>query len=206
MPSQLSWEEQQRREPLESHADLYSIIYTVEALEKAYVRDTISADDYTHACSKLIGQFKTLEHMMDGLNVREFMIRHELSCPAARHRLLEIGVPATVEYSRGGNSSTSKLHVAVAETVQHFITAMDALKLGMVAVDQVQPLLKDLLGSLTKIPNLSPTFEAKEKVRHWLTVLHSMRASDELQDEDVRQCLYDLDSGHTEFYRFLTAQ
>lgn len=27
--------------------------------------------------------------------------------------------------------------VAVAETVQHFITAMDSLKLNMVAVDQV---------------------------------------------------------------------
>ena len=28
--------------------------------------------------------------------------------------------------------------VAVAETVQHFITAMDSLKLNMVAVDQVR--------------------------------------------------------------------
>lgn len=28
---------------------------------------------------------------------------------------------------------------AVAETVQHFITAMDSLKLNLVAVDQVRP-------------------------------------------------------------------
>ena len=34
--------------------------------------------------------------------------------------------------------------VAVAETVQHFITAMDSLKLNMVAVDQVS--LKPVRG------------------------------------------------------------
>lgn len=34
-------------------------------------------------------------------------------------------------------SVQSNSAVAVAETVQHFITAMDSLKLNMVAVDQV---------------------------------------------------------------------
>ena len=35
-------------------------------------------------------------------------------------------------------SMQSNSAVAVAETVQHFITAMDSLKLNMVAVDQVR--------------------------------------------------------------------
>ena len=38
-------------------------------------------------------------------------------------------------------SMQSNSAVAVAETVQHFITAMDSLKLNMVAVDQVRALL-----------------------------------------------------------------
>lgn len=37
-------------------------------------------------------------------------------------------------------SMQSNSAVAVAETVQHFITAMDSLKLNMVAVDQVSAL------------------------------------------------------------------
>lgn len=205
MPAELSYEEQQRRERLASHADLFSIIHTVEALEKAYVRDSIPADDYTDACRKLIGQFKTVEHMLDGLTTHEFIARYQISCPAAKHRLLEIGVPATHEYSRGGDSSASKLSVAIAETVQHFITTMDALKLGMVAVDQVQPLLNDLLTAITKIPNLPPDFGAKEKAREWLTILHSMRASDELNATQVRQCLFDLESGYNEFHRSLSS-
>lgn len=201
---ELSWDEQQRRERLEPQADMFSIIYTVEALEKAYVRDAISADDYTDACRKLIGQFKIVEHTLD-ISVRELISRYEIACPAATHRLLEIGVPATVEYARGGDSAAGKLHVAVAETVQHFITAMDALKLGMVAVDQIQPLLNDLLAAVTKIPNLPPSFGAKEKVREWLTTLHAMRASDELDQAQVRQCLFDLESGYNEFHRSLSS-
>ena len=39
-------------------------------------------------------------------------------------------------------SMQSNSAVAVAETVQHFITAMDSLKLNMVAVDQVSTLLQ----------------------------------------------------------------
>ena len=41
--------------------------------------------------------------------------------------------------------------VAVAETVQHFITAMDSLKLNMVAVDQV-PMLFPLTQLLFALP------------------------------------------------------
>ncbi|KAJ1641369.1 hypothetical protein T492DRAFT_584 [Pavlovales sp. CCMP2436] len=86
LSASLSWEEEQRRERLAAEADLYSIIFTVEALERAYVRDTISPKAYTNACRKLIGQLKTLEHIIGGLSVRDFIVRHELSCPAAQHR------------------------------------------------------------------------------------------------------------------------
>ena len=40
---------------------------------------------------------------------------------------------------------------AVGETVQFFITTMDSLKLNMVAVDQLYPLLNDLMQSLNKV-------------------------------------------------------
>ena len=41
-------------------ADLFAILKTTEKLERAYVRDAISAKDYEPGCQKLIGQFKTL--------------------------------------------------------------------------------------------------------------------------------------------------
>jgi hypothetical protein len=41
-------------------ADLFAILKSTEKLERAYVRDTISAKEYEPLCSKLIGQYKTL--------------------------------------------------------------------------------------------------------------------------------------------------
>jgi len=40
--------------------DLYTIVKTTEKLERAYVRDVISAKDYEPLCEKLIAQFRTL--------------------------------------------------------------------------------------------------------------------------------------------------
>lgn len=42
------------------HADLYAIIKTTEKLERAYVRDAISPQEYEQACDRLIAQFKVL--------------------------------------------------------------------------------------------------------------------------------------------------
>ena len=80
------------------------------------------------------------------------MSTYNMQCPMAAHRLIKSGMPATREHEvhsarPGAPASTA---VAVAETVQHFITAMDSLKLNLVAVDQVYPLLSDLAGSLMK--------------------------------------------------------
>lgn len=41
-------------------ADLFAIVKTTEKLERAYVRDAVSAKDYEPLCAKLIAQFRTL--------------------------------------------------------------------------------------------------------------------------------------------------
>ena len=43
----------------ESLAEIYSIIITLDALEKAYLRDSVSESDYTETCSRLIKQYKS---------------------------------------------------------------------------------------------------------------------------------------------------
>lgn len=40
--------------------DLFAIIKATEKLERAYVRDDVSAADYESACEKLIAQFRVL--------------------------------------------------------------------------------------------------------------------------------------------------
>lgn len=197
------WNDKREREMYDSFADLYAIIKTTEKLEKAYVRDLVPSSDYESECLKLIAQFKTLSSSLrDSVpSIERFAEAYRMDCPAALNRLLVAGVPATVEHRSFSSASTASSAAAVAECVQHFITAMDSLKLNMVAVDQVHPLLVDLCSSLAKLGTgiLPSDFEGKVKMREWIARLAKMGAADELTEQQARQLLFDLESSYSAF-------
>ncbi|GJN17478.1 hypothetical protein PR202_gb04547 [Eleusine coracana subsp. coracana] len=201
------WNDKRERELLESYADLYAIIRATEKLERAYVRDLVSAADYETECLKLISQFNSLSSSLAGVvTIPRFVQAYRLDCPAALNRLLQSGVPATVELraaasaSSSGPASTTASATAIAQCVQSFITAMDAVKLNMLANDQVRPLLQELSTSMARLgPMLPPDFEGKVKVNEWLAKLHKMGAADELTEQQARQLNFDLDSAYAAF-------
>jgi ESCRT-I complex subunit VPS28 len=80
---------------------------------------------------------------------------------------------------------------------------MDAVKLELRAVDELQPLLSDLMDSLTRLPETPNEFEPNRKVKKWLQKLNALRAVDEIDEEDSRQLYHDLDSAYAEFTRYL---
>lgn len=47
------------RDLYESLAEIYSIIITLDALEKAYLRDSIKESEYTETCDRLLRQYKS---------------------------------------------------------------------------------------------------------------------------------------------------
>lgn len=193
------------RRRFEALADLYEVIKCTEHLETAYVRDSIGQDAYTTACNKLISQFKTAERTVVGngyaKDTRSFIHDYGLRCERAVERLLVAGVPATVMHRTSDGRGAS---VHVAETVQYFITAMDALEISQRAVDQLQPLLMDVMAGLNKNEALPADFAGKTKVQHWLVTLNEMRASDEIDDDQARQLMFDLRSAYDSFHRFLS--
>ena len=52
----LTRKQQQRHE---HRATLYAILLATEHLERAYIRDSVSSDEYERECHKLISQFHT---------------------------------------------------------------------------------------------------------------------------------------------------
>ena len=52
-------ENAREREEIENQAELYSIIKTLQELEKANIKDAISTKDYETQCSRLLVQYKT---------------------------------------------------------------------------------------------------------------------------------------------------
>ena len=203
------WTKSSEREQWENMAELYSIVTSVEHLEKAYIRDVITADQYTPECTKLIAQFKTALNLVRGRYQQDFelfMQDYQMHCPAAQNRL-KIGVPATIEHvimSQSAKDSSQQSAKYVAETVQFFITLMDSLKLNLIAVDQIHPVLADLMQSLNKLTSLPPDYQGRGKIKEWLVTLNKMKASDELSPEQARQLMFDLEQAHTSFYRSLS--
>lgn len=199
------FETSKERQIYDDQANLYAIILATEYLERAYARDDVDEKDYVKQCNKLISQFRLAEKavLAKDMTTEKFMATFHMDCPRAVERLLNMGIPEPLKSNAVMADDHSTVAVTIAETVQYFITAMDAVKLDQRAVDELQPLLSDLMDSLTKLPQVPNDFEPTRKVQKWLQLLNTMRAIDEIDDDDSRQLYHDLDSAYAEFTRYL---
>ncbi|KAI6105941.1 vacuolar protein sorting-associated [Pisolithus croceorrhizus] len=189
------------REKYSLLATLFGIIVALDFLERAYVRDSITAAEYSPACTRLLSQYMTmLKLVKDSIpSIEDFMTRFRLDTPAALHRI-KVGVPATVEHSSEAGPETGKW---IAETTQNFITFMDALKLRLRAKDQLHPILQELVTGYARFKG-SKEWEGRSRMVGWLITLNGMKASEELTEEQSRQLLFDVDYAYAEFFRSLS--
>ena len=201
------YENQSERRLFSELEDFYAIIIATEHLESAFINDLISKDEYNQACSKLIAQFKSQENALLSSkrieSTADFMRKYSLNCPKAEIRLLKEGVPATVIYAMPKGPQNSGL--GVAQVTQAFITAMDNVKLGLNAVDELQPLVADLMSYLNN-SGIPKEFEAANFVKKWLVKLNEMRAVETLSEDDCRGLLFDLQKGYDTYVRWLQTQ
>lgn len=187
------------REKYDNMADLFALVSTLQNLEKAYIRDCVTPQEYTAACSKLLVQFKIAFKLIQGdefPSVETFVKKYRLDCPAALERIRE-DRPITIKDDKG---NTSK---CIADIVSLFITIMDKLRLGIKAMDELHPELRDLVDTMNRLSMIPEIFDGKTKVKSWLETLNSMQASDELSDDQVRQFLFDLESSYSSFNNLL---
>ncbi|KAM6501408.1 vacuolar protein sorting-associated protein 28 [Amanita muscaria] len=191
------------REKYSLLSTLFGIITALDYLERAYVRDSITAAEYSPACTRLLSQYKTMLKLVGNEvpSIEEFMSRYRMDNPAALQRI-KVGVPATVEHSSEAGPETAKW---VAETTQSFITFMDALKLRLRAKDQLHPLLQDLVTGYARFKG-SKDWEGRSKMVGWLIALNGMKASEEITEEQSRQLLFDVDHAYAEFFRSLSGK
>ncbi|CAH1715582.1 unnamed protein product [Chironomus riparius] len=187
------------REKYDNMADLFALVSTLQNLEKAYIRDCVTPQEYTAACSKLLVQYKVAFKLIQGdefPTIDAFVKKYRLDCPAALERIRE-DRPITIKDDKG---NTSK---CIADIVSLFITIMDKLRLGIKAMDELHPELRDLVDTMSRLSIIPENFEGKDKVRTWLDTLNSMQASDELTDDQIRQFLFDLESAYSAFNNLL---
>ena len=187
------------REKFDNLAELFAVLTTLQCLEKAYIKDCVPAKEYTSHCSKLLVQYKAAFRQVQGdefPDVETFCRKYRLDCPAALERIRE-DRPITIKDDKG---NTSKL---IADTVALFITIMDRLRMEIRSMDDLYSDFKDLSDSLSSLSILPPDFEGRIKVDKWLKTLSEMEVSDELNETQARQMLFDLDSSYAALNKLL---
>lgn len=210
----------QQRETIDALSEIYSIIIALDHVEKAYLKDSIDATQYTNSVNKLMAQYKTY---LNDEKVREqfqdlatFVKKHNIVASSAVIRI-ERGIPITVEHAIGDDSDESsgetddkigskkkKKNVNgrnVAEATGNFITLIDALKLNYKAKDQLHPLMAELLLSINKVSRQD--FEYRQKLIDWIVKINKMKVDEQLTDTEIRELIFDLDMAYKNFYTLL---
>ncbi|EDN05571.1 vacuolar sorting-associated protein [Histoplasma capsulatum] len=194
------------RDLFESLAEIYSIILTLDGLEKAYIKDAITESEYTETCARLLKQYKSSlsdETVAKGfVDLDTFKRTWGLECPRATERL-RIGVPVTVEQashsaaSAPSNPNTSTSGSLILAATENFITFLDALKLNMVSKDALHPLLSEIIQSVNRVTDQD--FENRGKIIQWLIALNQMRATEELSEDQARELAFEIEQAYQGF-------
>eukprot|EP01061_Rhynchopus_euleeides_P016564 TRINITY_DN27885_c0_g1_i1.p1 TRINITY_DN27885_c0_g1~~TRINITY_DN27885_c0_g1_i1.p1 ORF type:complete len:201 (+),score=90.77 TRINITY_DN27885_c0_g1_i1:118-720(+) len=190
------YESNEQREQYELCADLYCMVVAIEKVEKAYMRSSMSAQDYDKQCKILLKKYKGIYDVLKGNigSLQKFLEEYRSSYPTAVARI-QAGVPLTDD--DGQVASGQK----ILEAGQYMITCVDSLKMGQVSADTLQPIFADIVSVVGR---LYPDIPELEGVRGWLKLVNSMRAAEELSDEQVRQCQHDVEVLYGAFSRKLS--
>ncbi|KAF2859351.1 ESCRT-1 complex, Vps28 subunit [Piedraia hortae CBS 480.64] len=205
------------RDKYESLAEIYSILLTLDALEKAYLRDSIREAEYTEICDRLLRQYKS--NLADETAAAAFgdleQFKAEwnvgLDVPKATERL-RIGIPATVESAPATvhhrQAAAAAPSAAPPPSAQHlvtasenFVTLFDAISMNMLSKDTLHPILADIIQAVNKVTSVD--FEKKGKIVQWLITLNQMRAAEELTAEQARELSFDLHGAYDGFKKTL---
>lgn len=186
---------------MEDLANLYSVIRTVDTLERAFTNGTVESGEYEKNINQLMTQFNVIKTALkeEYPDIEKFIDEYDMDVAFAKARLFGTQVAATRIYHGSDSSKQEVIHIL--EAGQHFVTLVDCLKLDLVHVDDILPLLRDLSESLSSITSISADSEVKQTVASWLTKLGQMKASDKLESDDTRQMSLDLDTAYSSFHK-----
>ncbi|MCJ1425484.1 hypothetical protein MMC29_003383 [Sticta canariensis] len=191
------------RDLFDSLAEIYSIIITLDGLEKAYIKDSVLEVEYTEICSRLLKQYKSTLNddnvMREFVDLDTFKAEWNIECPRATERI-RVNLPATIvdpstAHVNSSNAVVQSGSVASGSQIllatENFITFLDALKLNMLSKDSLHPLLSEVIQSVNQVTNAD--FDNRSKIINWLIRLNGMRATEELGEDEARELAFDMD-------------
>ncbi|EDO07390.2 vacuolar sorting protein 28 (VPS28) family protein [Babesia bovis T2Bo] len=190
-------------------ANVYSLLQALEHLEDSFISGYVTEKEYAEECNELLSLCQILEEATP--NVFEALAKeYNVKCPLALNRLRK-GTPGIQNNNIQKNKSNDAY--LMFELSEQFITLVDALKLGCNSVEEIYPLIHDLVTSLSCLDKTmdecnenNVVGSAIEKLGKWDTQLKGMAAYDKLQENELRQMALDTETIYGSFKIHLRTQ
>lgn len=221
------------RDLQDSLAEVFSIIVTLDEIEKAFIKDAIPQAEYSEICDRSLRQYKAL--LADEAVAKEFgsieqfkakwdvsSLRQtalgkppffanppkQLEVPRATERLRS-GVSITIEQPAGTAPAPSSTAPPTSNTSGVLI--LEATQEFITFLDAVKLgfLSKDqlhpLLSDVIQSVNkvTDKDFENRGKIVQWLITLNQMKASEELSEQQARELDMDIQQAYQGFRQTL---
>lgn len=196
----------------ENLADVYSLIICIDHVERAFKRDTVSADEYTEVMTRLLSRYAKLIQNTDiessFQNIDSFVTHYRVNANDGLNRI-KLGIPATAEAEElpGERRSTAIKRPgngrgkALLTVAGNFITFNDGIHLGYRSKSDLHPLLADLATSLNSVTK--ENFNGRSKVVEWLIRLNQLKSGEQISDDEANQCLIDVENAYQSFQQLL---
>jgi ESCRT-I complex subunit VPS28 len=152
-------------------------------------------------------QFKACLQTLDRkFDVDKFMSDVKLNCFSAYYRLYEIGMPATKEHELSSKVNISNYDAkTIARVIHCFVTIIDAIKLKLHTIENLHPLLSELLRNINYLSEPSAEIsDVKKIVKEWLISLNKRSSTSCLCSEDVENLARDMEQAHKQFYAMIS--
>ena len=98
-----------------------------------------------------------------------------------------------------GEETDRNLAQRVFDITTKFIAPQDVLALDIRSVDELLPALRDVQQALQNYPNLPADYQGLNTVTTWVDKMSTMKAHEELAEEDARQMKFELDGAMQRF-------
>ncbi|CDW90936.1 vacuolar protein sorting-associated protein 28 homolog [Stylonychia lemnae] len=98
-----------------------------------------------------------------------------------------------------GEDYDKNLGQRVFDITTKIISALDIVSMGIQSVDQLTPYIRDIQTALGNYPNLPPQFGGTSIIKKWIDTLSTKQATDDLNENEIRQLKFDIDSVMNQF-------
>eukprot|EP00056_Hartaetosiga_gracilis_P016304 m.4613 g.4613 ORF g.4613 m.4613 type:complete len:209 (+) comp3941_c0_seq1:1509-2135(+) len=170
----------EEEEECDNKENIFEILLTLNLIETALGRDSISQAAYVKECRKLLSRMTMMQQGCGVDNLSAFAEEYKMNVPLALRRI-ELQEPASFD----NKDDTNALQFVMA-TTETMLSIEDAIQLEDYSIETLRPEVQNLVNNLSSSVVALPQKHV-DTLKIWGVKMSALSASDEIDEEEGRQ-------------------